>query len=82
MRFSVFPAPFSIEICPTARTEGTLKETALGEPMCGCPKDSGTIYGAPSAEALGPPDVLVVGEPMLGVATTLGRERGVGTHRS
>ena len=24
-------------IAPAARTEGTLKENALGEPMCGCP---------------------------------------------
>ena len=29
--------PRSIVIPPLARTEGTLKENALGEPMCGCP---------------------------------------------
>lgn len=37
-RFSVFPAPFSIEIWPTARTEGTLNEKALGGPMWGSPR--------------------------------------------
>ena len=37
-RFSVLPAPFSIVICPTARTDGTLKEKALDEPMCGLPR--------------------------------------------
>src|SRR6266480_7084450 len=30
-------APRSIVIEPLARTEGTLNENALGEPMCGCP---------------------------------------------
>jgi len=34
---TVLPAPRSIVIAPLARTEGTLKENALGEPMCGCP---------------------------------------------
>jgi hypothetical protein len=29
--------PRSIVIPPLARTEGTLKANALGEPMCGCP---------------------------------------------
>ena len=29
--------PCSTVIAPLARTEGTLKENALGEPMCGCP---------------------------------------------
>ena len=29
--------PRSIVIPPLARTEGTLKENALGGPMCGCP---------------------------------------------
>src|SRR5918994_2760929 len=29
--------PRSIVIPPLARTEGTLKAKALGEPMCGCP---------------------------------------------
>ena len=38
-RFSVFlPAPFSTVIDPTARTDGTLKEKALDEPMCGLPR--------------------------------------------
>ena len=37
-RFSVFPAPFSIEIDPTPRTDGTLKEKALDEPTCGLPR--------------------------------------------
>ena len=37
--FSVFvlPAPRSMVIAPLARTEGTLKENALGGPICGCP---------------------------------------------
>jgi hypothetical protein len=37
--FSVFvlPAPRSMVIAPLARTEGTLNENALAEPMCGCP---------------------------------------------
>src|SRR5215213_698191 len=30
--------PRSIVIPPLARTEGTLNEYALGEPMCGCPR--------------------------------------------
>src|SRR5918996_845925 len=34
---TVLPAPRSIVIAPLARTEGTLKANALGEPMCGCP---------------------------------------------
>ncbi len=34
---TVFLAPRSIVIPPLARTEGTLKENAFGEPMCGCP---------------------------------------------
>jgi hypothetical protein len=29
--------PLSTVISPTARTEGTLNEKALGEPMCGLP---------------------------------------------
>jgi hypothetical protein len=33
----VLPAPRSTVIAPLARTEGTLKANALGEPMCGCP---------------------------------------------
>src|ERR671937_1169348 len=33
----VLPAPRSTVMAPLARTEGTLKENALGEPMCGCP---------------------------------------------
>ena len=33
----VLPAPRSTVIAPLARTEGTLNEYALGEPMCGCP---------------------------------------------
>jgi hypothetical protein len=37
-RFSVLPAPFSTEISPTARTDGTLKENALDDPMCGLPR--------------------------------------------
>ena len=38
-RFSVFlPSPFSTVIDPTARTDGTLKEKALDEPMCGLPR--------------------------------------------
>jgi hypothetical protein len=35
---SIFPASFSIEICPTARTDGTLKEKALDEPTYGLPR--------------------------------------------
>src|SRR6202171_6846919 len=34
---TVFLAPRSIVIPPLARTEGTLKENALGEPLWGCP---------------------------------------------
>src|SRR6202043_734404 len=34
---TVLPAPRSIEIAPRPRTEGTLKEKAFEEPMCGCP---------------------------------------------
>ena len=34
---TVLPAPRSIVIAPVARTEGTLKEKALGEPTCGFP---------------------------------------------
>src|SRR5437899_11541764 len=34
---TVLPAARSIVIAPLARTEGTLKENAVGEPMCGCP---------------------------------------------
>ena len=34
---TVLRPPRSIVIAPLARTEGTLKENALGEPMCGCP---------------------------------------------
>ncbi len=37
-RFSVLPAPFSTVIDPTARTDGTLNEKALDEPMCGLPR--------------------------------------------
>jgi hypothetical protein len=37
LALTVFLAPRSIVIPPLARTEGTLKENALGEPMCGCP---------------------------------------------
>ena len=35
--FTVFAEPRSTVIAPLARTEGTLKENALGEPMCGRP---------------------------------------------
>ena len=39
MRFSDFlPSPFSTVIDPAARTDGTLKEKALDEPMCGLPR--------------------------------------------
>src|SRR6266851_3346330 len=38
LRRSVLPAPRSIVIAPPPRTEGTLKENALEEPMCGCPR--------------------------------------------
>ena len=38
VRFSVLPAPFSTVIDPTARTDGTLNEKALDEPMCGLPR--------------------------------------------
>src|SRR5450759_4508174 len=31
------PAPRSIVIAPPPRADGTLKENACGEPMCGCP---------------------------------------------
>jgi hypothetical protein len=34
---SVLRFPRSTVMTPVARTEGTLKENALGEPMCGCP---------------------------------------------
>ena len=34
---TVFFAPRSTVSAPVARTEGTLNENALGEPMCGCP---------------------------------------------
>ncbi len=34
----VFPAPRSTVMAPLAVTEGTLKENALGEPMCGFPR--------------------------------------------
>ncbi len=34
---TVLPAPRSTVIAPLARTEATLKEKALGEPMCGFP---------------------------------------------
>jgi hypothetical protein len=37
-RFSVLPAPFWTVIDPTARTDGTLKEKALEDPMCGLPR--------------------------------------------
>ncbi len=37
-RFSVLPAPLSTVIEPVARTDGTLKEKALDEPMCGLPR--------------------------------------------
>jgi hypothetical protein len=38
VRFTAFvPAPRSTVIAPLARTEGTLKEYALGGPMCGFP---------------------------------------------
>src|SRR5216683_622917 len=37
VRFTVLPAPWSIVIAPLPRTEGTLKENAFDEPMCGCP---------------------------------------------
>ena len=37
LRFTVLRAPRSTLIAPEAVTEGTLKEYALGEPMCGCP---------------------------------------------
>ena len=33
----VLPAPRSTVIAPLAFTDGTLKEYALGEPMCGSP---------------------------------------------
>jgi hypothetical protein len=35
--FSVLPPPFSTVICPTACTDGTLNEKALGDPMRGVP---------------------------------------------
>ena len=35
--FTVLPAPRSTVIAPLARTVGTLKENALGEPICGRP---------------------------------------------
>ena len=34
---TVLLAPRSTVIAPLARTEGTLKEKALDEPICGCP---------------------------------------------
>ncbi len=37
VRFTVFLEPRSTVIAPDALTEGTLKENALGEPICGCP---------------------------------------------
>ena len=40
---TVFLAPRSIVIAPEAVTDGTLKEYALGEPMCGCPSRLKTI---------------------------------------
>ncbi len=37
--FSVFVVPpFSVVIAPTPRTDGTLKEKAFEEPMCGLPR--------------------------------------------
>ena len=33
----VLPSPRSTVIAPAPCTDGTLKENALGEPMCGCP---------------------------------------------
>jgi hypothetical protein len=35
--FTAFLSPRSTVIAPLARTEGTLKANAEGEPMCGCP---------------------------------------------
>ena len=40
---TVFLAPRSTVIAPEAVTEGTLKEYALGDPMCGCPSRLKTI---------------------------------------
>ncbi len=37
LAFSVLRLPRSTVIAPFARTVGTLKENAWGEPMCGCP---------------------------------------------
>ncbi len=37
LRVTVLPSPRSTVIAPRALTEGTLKENALGEPMCGFP---------------------------------------------
>src|SRR3954465_4308499 len=37
LAFTVFLLPRSTVIAPFARTEGTLKEYALGEPTWGCP---------------------------------------------
>src|SRR5262245_65572015 len=43
-RFSVFlPTPFSIEIEPAPRTDGVLKENALGGPRYGLPRRLKTI---------------------------------------
>jgi hypothetical protein len=38
VRCSVFPVPFSTDICPAPRTEGMMKEKALDDPMCGLPR--------------------------------------------
>ena len=40
---TVLLSPRSTVIAPVARTEGTLKENALGEPMCGSPSRLKTI---------------------------------------
>jgi hypothetical protein len=38
VRFSIFlPSPFSIATWPTPLMDGTLKENAFDEPMCGLP---------------------------------------------
>ena len=41
--FTVLLPPRSTVIAPLARTEGTLKEYAWGDPMCGCPSRLKTI---------------------------------------
>ena len=41
--FTVFREPRSTVIAPLAVTEGTLKEYALGDPMCGFPSRLKTI---------------------------------------